>query len=629
MKFERLEPRRLLAFTPLAPAVDVPGSTGATEFGLVVADDGSSFVTIGADDGATRTLLRYSADGQQVGTRVPLSAMGSNPSLAIEPDGDAVMAYVNTDGGVEVRRISRGGVLGLPLQVAAPPAPLPGGEQFLKSVVVSTDDAGGFFVGWISDVTHESGLMDMTVHIRAYGADNAPRGPEIVVATASGLTTTYGGLSIAALRDGSGAVFAFDHFGDLPAGIFVGRVSETARVRLEPLRHEGIHELNGGPVAMYDDGSYLVAYAGIWPTTPGGPLNGFVQRFSAADEPQGAPILLDESIEFSRLSGEDGVLGIDVAPTPDGGFVTAFAYQVGMVATPDYVVRLYARRFDAAGAGDPAGPVLIDTIPGANVNYLFDVLPQIDADDEGRVIVGHADVATAPVRLSRFLAIEDFVLEDGVLRVSGTGGADAVNVTGSGSDIIIIRNGTMRRFAAADVDAISIDAFGGDDTIVNDTALPSTILGGAGNDKLLGGSAADSLSGGDGKDKLLGREGKDSLAGNAGNDTLEGGLQADRLAGHGGRDRLYGNGGNDRLFGGAQGDWLYGQGGSDQLNGEGGNDRLYGDHPTGVDTLYGGAGDDLLVARDALADDLFGGRGNDTAIIDEDEDVLAGIETVA
>ena len=57
--------------------------------------------------------------------------------------------------------------------------------------------------------------------------------------------------------------------------------------------------------------------------------------------------------------------------------------------------------------------------------------------------------------------------------------------------------------------------------------------------------------------------------------------------------------------------------------------RLYADYTgpgDGRDTLAGGAGDDLLVSRDSLVDELFGGGGNDTCLADEDEDVLAGLE---
>jgi len=59
------------------------------------------------------------------------------------------------------------------------------------------------------------------------------------------------------------------------------------------------------------------------------------------------------------------------------------------------------------------------------------------------------------------------------------------------------------------------------------------------------------------------------------------------------------NGGNDTLYGGAGDDILYGQGGNDTLYGGEGNDILHGG--AGNDTLAGGAGDDVL----------YGGPGDD------------------
>lgn len=72
--------------------------------------------------------------------------------------------------------------------------------------------------------------------------------------------------------------------------------------------------------------------------------------------------------------------------------------------------------------------------------------------------------------------------------------------------------------------------------------------------------------------------------------------------------------------------------GADQLFGEGGLDRLYADDTTDadfiyVDTLHGGAGDDILVSRDGGPDELFGDGGHDTATADPSPtDVLNSIE---
>jgi Ca2+-binding RTX toxin-like protein len=59
--------------------------------------------------------------------------------------------------------------------------------------------------------------------------------------------------------------------------------------------------------------------------------------------------------------------------------------------------------------------------------------------------------------------------------------------------------------------------------------------------------------------------------------------------------------------------------------GNGGNDIL--DGGGGADVLEGGAGDDIFFARDSVADQLFGGTGNDRAKIDIGVDVMNSIES--
>jgi Ca2+-binding RTX toxin-like protein len=60
---------------------------------------------------------------------------------------------------------------------------------------------------------------------------------------------------------------------------------------------------------------------------------------------------------------------------------------------------------------------------------------------------------------------------------------------------------------------------GGNDSFTNNTSVPTTAAGGAGDDVLVGGYGDDTLSGGDDDDQLEGRGGNDSLMGGAGGDT--------------------------------------------------------------------------------------------------------------
>ena len=98
--------------------------------------------------------------------------------------------------------------------------------------------------------------------------------------------------------------------------------------------------------------------------------------------------------------------------------------------------------------------------------------------------------------------------------------------------------------------------FGGDDEVLNDTPIASTLEGGQGDDLIRGGLANDVIFGDDGDDVLFGGDGNDELRGGRGNDDLRGDA---------GQDKLYGDKGLDGLFGGQDGDDLYGGEGPDRF----------------------------------------------------------------
>lgn len=145
----------------------------------------------------------------------------------------------------------------------------------------------------------------------------------------------------------------------------------------------------------------------------------------------------------------------------------------------------------------------------------------------------------------------------------------------------------------------------------DDFAVLQSVLAGA--DSLTGSSQADFLSGYGGNDTLVGNAGPDTLDGGSGNDTLNGGSGADSLAGGVGDDRYLINdtldfviesagGGTDiiitsvsialplnveeiRIATGSSGLTITGGIGSETLVGNGLSN-----------SLYGGAGDDVLLA---------------------------------
>jgi hypothetical protein len=149
-------------------------------------------------------------------------------------------------------------------------------------------------------------------------------------------------------------------------------------------------------------------------------------------------------------------------------------------------------------------------------------------------------------------------------------------------------NRRTARCSATGVRSFYADGGSGDDSIANDTALPSTLRGGAGDDLLEGGSGGDLIDGQSGDDSLDGGAGRDTLLG-SGTDMLVGGPDADELRGGG---ILDGGAGNDTLIGDPSDDTLVGGEGDDYLDGAAGADRLLAG--AGTDIALGGDGNDAI-----------------------------------
>lgn len=110
------------------------------------------------------------------------------------------------------------------------------------------------------------------------------------------------------------------------------------------------------------------------------------------------------------------------------------------------------------------------------------------------------------------------VLVGGVLKVTGTDGADrvAIHRSRNGKTLLVDANflpGGRAEFAIKSVKQIVAHFGNGNDILVMDKQLPIAIVadGGAGNDILAGGGRNDILIGGSGADYLLGLDGDDLL----------------------------------------------------------------------------------------------------------------------
>lgn len=189
-----------------------------------------------------------------------------------------------------------------------------------------------------------------------------------------------------------------------------------------------------------------------------------------------------------------------------------------------------------------------------------------------------------------------------------------------------------------------IEGSGGDDVIVGGSGHDQA-RGFAGNDRfeegavldpfdiLLGGSGVDTVDYGertsgvtvslgdmglfdDGEVGELDDIGRDveSATGGSGDDVLrsESGV-AHTLIGGAGDDYLEAGGGGGTLTGGPGSDTLHGSFGPDLLNGNGGDDDIW---PWNGDTVYAGAGNDVIYNLNAFADIIRCGAGTDDAEVD-------------
>jgi hypothetical protein len=140
-------------------------------------------------------------------------------------------------------------------------------------------------------------------------------------------------------------------------------------------------------------------------------------------------------------------------------------------------------------------------------------------------------------------------LENGVLTVNGTNADDriALRLQAGQPGILEVDFGddgsAEFSFERTEIAQIVVDAGNGGDAVRIDEsngvfadAIPTTINGENGDDRLVGGAGAGTLNGGNGDDALFGGNGNEKLLGGNGNDTID--------EGQNGKDTLLFNGAN-------------------------------------------------------------------------------------
>lgn len=168
---------------------------------------------------------------------------------------------------------------------------------------------------------------------------------------------------------------------------------------------------------------------------------------------------------------------------------------------------------------------------GGSDTYLFN---SGDGFDVIRDFAGEGNRLVFGSSISAEALIVTATANDSLVIRTGSGG-DAVEILNFGTsdltgshpiDIFEFSEGTVLIYAQLVVNGLGISGGFGADTLTG-TADGERIFGGAGNDAILGLDGADTLLGEDGEDRLEGGAGNDRLLGGSGNDQLTGGTGQD------------------------------------------------------------------------------------------------------
>jgi hypothetical protein len=155
-----------------------------------------------------------------------------------------------------------------------------------------------------------------------------------------------------------------------------------------------------------------------------------------------------------------------------------------------------------------------------------------------------------------------------IILLAGPGGGA---VTPSGS-VITVKDLTRptdnpHTFNRSEVQKIEVDLGAGDDHLVSDASVPTTVRAGAGNDFVETGPADDTILAGDGDDTVHANDGNNVVLGEGGADVLVGGNGKDFLSGGDSvsANQLFGKAGDDTLSSLSRNDVVDGGDGRDTL----------------------------------------------------------------
>jgi Ca2+-binding RTX toxin-like protein/uncharacterized protein YkwD len=372
-------------------------------------------------------------------------------------------------------------------------------------------------------------------------------------------------------------------------------------------------------------------------------------------------VVFDDQNDDGIFNAGEGLSDVSITVTGPGGFYSTTSLDAG-----GYQLRVAPGVWTiTASGGGLTEPIVYSNVRVGVENFKLDFMTDVPPAPDEYVI----SLLDGP---GQHVMIEDGIASDGWMQVTIDGQVTDFRVPASKLTINGGNSSDFIEFLSVDSSmtaAITVAAGDGDDVVdLSAIALPATIDGAAGNDRLTGSTGNDRLIGGPGNDHIDGLAGDDTIAGGAGRDLLLGGAGNDRVSGQGGsgdvisggpgNDILDGGRGNDRLMEAADADFvlrnseLQGLGTDSfagiefvtlfggmadnrfdasaftlagvrlKLAGGGGNDELIGS-PL-ADLLIGNGGNDTLVGAGGN-DTLIGGRHHDRLLGDEGDDILVGM----
>ena len=327
-----------------------------------VGQDGSGYGVYGQ-----RYDAAGEARGQEFGVSTYTAGYQSEPSVAVDPNGGFVIAWVSEfqDGsgsGVYARRYAADGTaVGLEFRVNTYTA----GSQYNPSVAMDAD--GDFVVAWVS--VGQGGVLS-EVYAQQYSASGAAVGEEFHVNE----TTTSDQYSPSVAMDADGDfVVVWNSSASDSRGIYARRYSADGAALGGESR---VTELQLAPsVAMDAAGDFVVVWQRSEPGPDGFNRGIYAQRYTSAGAAAGGEFRVSTSVAGIQST-------TSVTANADGDVVVVWESN-GQGGDGDDV---YARRYDASGASQGPEFRVNTTTTG------YQGSPSVAIDAEGDVVVAWTSV---------------------------------------------------------------------------------------------------------------------------------------------------------------------------------------------------------------------------------------------